>query len=128
MAYSLNKVQLIGNLGRDAEVTQAGGSNVTKFNVATESSYRPKDSTEWVKTTTWHNCVLWNRENLAPKMTKGSKIFVDGRIQNRSYDDKDGKKVNITEIVVDEVILLGSGYQAAANGADGEGGNFEPPF
>jgi single-strand DNA-binding protein len=105
---SVNKVILIGHLGRDAETkfTPAGVS-VTSFSVATNRRWKDQQSGEWKEETDWSNVVLWRQENLANYLTKGKQVYVEGRLQTRSYDDKDGKKVYRTEVVAEDVILLG---------------------
>ena len=105
---SVNKVILIGHLGKDAETkfTPAGVS-VTKFSVATNRRWKDQQSGEWKEETDWANVVLWRQENLANYLTKGKQVYVEGRLQTRSWDDKDGKKQYMTEVVADEVILLG---------------------
>ena len=105
---SVNKVILVGHLGRDAETKfTPGGAAVTRFSVATNRRWKDKDSGEWKEETDWSNVVLWRSENLANYLTKGKQIYVEGRLQTRSYEDKDGKKVYATEVVADDVILLG---------------------
>ena len=105
---SVNKVLLIGNLGRDAETKfTPSGASVTKFAVATTRRWKDQQSNDWKEETNWTNVILWRQENLANYLTKGKQVYVEGRIQTRSYDDKDGKKVYATEVVADEVILLG---------------------
>jgi single-strand DNA-binding protein len=105
---SVNQVILIGHLGRDAETAYTASQvSVTKFSVATNRRWKDQQSGEWKEETNWTNVVLWRGENVAPYLTKGKQIYVQGRIQTRSYDDKDGKKVYATEVVADEVILLG---------------------
>ena len=118
---SVNKVILIGNLGRDAEtkVTPSGAS-VTKFSVATTRSWKDQQSNEWKEETNWTNVVLWRQENVANYLTKGKQVYVEGRLQTRSYDDKDGKKVYTTEVVAEEVILLGGRGEGG-----GMGGGYE---
>ena len=114
---SVNKVILIGNLGRDAETKfTPSGAAVTRFAVATTRSWKDQQTNEWKDETNWTNVVLWRQENLANYLTKGKQIYVEGRLQTRSYDDKDGKKVYSTEVVAEEVILLGG---------RGEGGGAE---
>jgi len=105
---SVNKVLLIGHLGKDAETrfTPAGVA-VTKFSVATNRRWKDQQSGEWKEETDWANVVLWRQENLANYLTKGKQVYVEGRLQTRSYDDKDGKKQYMTEVVADDVILLG---------------------
>jgi len=111
---SVNKVILIGHLGRDAETKfTPGGAAVTRFSVATNRRWKDQQSGEWKEETDWSNVVLWRSENLANYLTKGKQVYVEGRLQTRSYEDKDGKKVYATEVVADDVILLGGGGQAA---------------
>jgi single-strand DNA-binding protein len=105
---SVNKALLIGHLGRDAETKfTPSGTSVTRFSVATNRRWKDQQTQEWKEETNWTNVVLWRQENLANYLTKGTQVYVEGRIQTRSYDDKDGKKVYSTEVVADEVILLG---------------------
>ncbi len=114
---SVNKVILIGHLGRDAETKfTPSGASVTRFSVATTRKWKDQQSNEWKEETNWTNVTLWRQENVANYLTKGKQIYVEGRLHTRSYDDKDGKKVYATEVVADEVILLGG---------KGEGGGFE---
>lgn len=105
---SVNKVLLLGRLGRDAELSHTqGGTAVVKFSVATTRRWKDSQTSEWKEETDWTRVVFWRGEKVAPFMTKGKQIYVEGRLQTRSYDDKDGKKVYATEVVADEVILLG---------------------
>ena len=124
---SVNKVILIGHLGRDAETAYTASQiAVTKFSVATNRRWKDQASGEWKDETNWTNVVLWRGENVAPYLTKGKQIYVEGRIQTRSYDDKDGKKVWTTEVVADEVILLGGRGQGGQGG--GQGAGFDEGF
>ncbi|MEP6962902.1 MAG: single-stranded DNA-binding protein, partial [Acidobacteriota bacterium] len=87
---SVNKVILVGHLGRDAETAYtASQTAVTKFSVATSRRWKDQQSGEWKEETNWTNVVLWRGENVAPYLTKGKQIYVEGRIQTRSYEDKD---------------------------------------
>lgn len=105
---SVNKVILIGHLGRDAETAYtASQTAVTKFSVATSRRWKDQATGEWKEETDWNRVVLWRGENVAPYLLKGKQVYVEGRLQTRSYDDKDGKKVWTTEVVADDVILLG---------------------
>ncbi|MGA8029977.1 MAG: single-stranded DNA-binding protein [Bryobacteraceae bacterium] len=105
---SVNKVILIGNLGRDAETKfTPSGVAVTKFSVATTRSWKDQQTNEWKEETNWTNVVLWRQEAVSNYLVKGKQVYVEGRLQTRSYDDKDGKKVYATDVVADEVILLG---------------------
>jgi len=120
---SVNKVILVGHLGRDAETKfTPGGAAVTRFSVATNRRWKDKESGEWKEETDWSNVVLWRSENLANYLTKGKQLYVEGRLQTRSYEDKDGKKVYATEVVADDVILL-SGGQGGAGGGGRSGGD-----
>jgi single-strand DNA-binding protein len=116
---SVNKVILLGNLGKDAETrfTPAGVS-VTSFSVATSRRWKDKETGEWKEETDWHRVVLWRAENRAPYLLKGTQVYVEGRLQTRDYD-KDGQKHYMTEVVADDVILLSS------RGRGGEGGGEE---
>ncbi|MDP9054223.1 MAG: single-stranded DNA-binding protein [Acidobacteriota bacterium] len=117
---SVNKVILLGHLGRDAETKfTPGGAAVTRFSVATNRRWKDKDSGEWKEETDWSNVVLWRSENLANYLTKGKQVYVEGRLQTRSYEDKDGKKVYSTEVIADDVILV-SGGQGGQGGRGGD--------
>lgn len=109
MARGVNKVILVGNLGKDPETSYTpSGQSVTKFSLATSRSYKDK-SGELKEETEWHNIVAWGRtgEICQQYLTKGRSAFVEGRIQTRSWEDKEGKKRYMTEIVANEVVLLG---------------------
>jgi single-strand DNA-binding protein len=75
--------------------------------VATSRRWKDKQSDEWKEETNWTNVIVWQQEKLAEYLIKGKQVYVEGRIQTRSYDNKDGKKVYVTEVVADDVILLG---------------------
>jgi single-strand DNA-binding protein len=116
---SVNKVILIGHLGKDAETKfTPGGAAVTSFSVATSRRWKDKDSGEWKEETDWSDVVLWRSENLANYLTKGKQIYVEGRLRTRNYEDKDGKKVYKTEVIADDVILLGSKGDSGGRGGD----------
>ncbi len=124
---SVNKVILIGNLGRDAETTYTPSQTaVTKFSVATSRRWKDQQSGEWKEETDWTRVTLWKGENVSPYLTKGTQVYVEGRLQTRSYDDKDGKKVWATDVVADQVILLG-GRGSGAGGGGEEGFSQEAP-
>ena len=117
---SVNKVILLGNLGKDAETKfTPSGTAVTKFTIATGRRWKDQQSGEWKEETDWHNVVLWRAENLANYLLKGKQVYVEGRLQTRSYEDKDGKKQWFTEVVAEVVILLG-GRAGEASAAAGE--------
>ena len=105
---SVNKVILVGRLGKDAETKfTPSGVSVTKFSVATNWRSKDQQTGEWKEQTDWTNIVLWRGENVATYLTRGKQVYVEGRLQTRTYDDKDGKRQYYTEVVADEVILLG---------------------
>ena len=105
-----NRVQLIGNLGQDPEIkTLESGKKVVHFTLATNDGYKNNDGQK-VEETTWHNIVAWNglAERAAKYLKKGKEVAVDGRLVYRSYEDKKGVNKYITEIVLNEMLLLGS--------------------
>jgi single-strand DNA-binding protein len=111
---SVNKVILIGHLGRDAETRfTPQGVAVTSFSVATSRRWKDQQSGDWKEDTTWSDVVLWRAENLANYLTKGKQVYVEGRLQTRSYDDKDGNKRYRTEVIAEEVLLLGGRGEGA---------------
>ena len=120
MARSVNKVTLIGNLGRDAETkfTPSGVARTT-FSVATTRRWKDQATGDWKDETDWHNIVLWRLENLTPYLLKGKQVYIEGRIQTRNYEDKDGKKMYATDVVAEEIMLLGG-----KGDAGGDGGGF----
>jgi single-strand DNA-binding protein len=104
---SVNKVILIGHLGKDAETkfTPSGVAR-TVFSIATNRRWKDQQTGEWKEETDWHNVVMWRQEGVANYLTKGKQIYLEGRLQTRNYDDKDGRKIYVTEVVADDVILL----------------------
>jgi single-strand DNA-binding protein len=122
---SVNKVMLIGHLGRDAETKfTPSGAAATRFSVATSRRWKDQQSGDWKEETNWTNVVLWRSENLANYLLKGKQVYVEGRLQTRSYDDKDGKKVYATEVVAEDVVLLGGRGDSEGVGAGmGAGGS-----
>jgi single-strand DNA-binding protein len=118
---SVNKVILVGNLGRDAETRfTTGGAARTTFSIATSRRWKDQQTGEWKEETDWHNVVVWRQENLANYLTKGKQVYIEGRLQTRSYEDKDGKKVYTTEVVADDVLLLGGRGGEAAGQDDSQ--------
>ena len=118
---SVNKVILVGNLGRDAELRYTpGGAAVATLNLATTEVWNDRNNQRQEKTE-WHRVVLWGKqaESLQEYLTKGKQIYVEGRLQTRQWDDKDGNKRYTTEIKCDRVTLLGGG------GGGGRGGGSE---
>ena len=123
MAEGLIKVMLLGNLGADPELkVTAGGQSVLKLRLATTESYLDRNKTRQERTE-WHSVTLWGPrgEALAKFLTKGERIFVEGRIQTSSYE-KDGEKRYRTEIVATNIILSGGGKRGGADYAEGGGG------
>jgi single-strand DNA-binding protein len=114
--YALkNKVQLIGNLGNAPEVKNTeNGKKLARFSMATNETYRGRTG-EKITETTWHNVVAWGKvADIAEKfLTKGKEIAIEGKLINRSYTDKDGIKRYITEIQVNELLLIGGEKPAA---------------
>ena len=106
---SVNKVILIGHLGKDADTRfTPSGSAKTTFPLATNRRWKDQQTGEWKEETDLHNIVLWQRENLANYLTKGQRVYVEGRLQTRSYDDKEGQKKYITEVIAQDLVLLGA--------------------
>jgi single-strand DNA-binding protein len=122
MAKTVNKVILLGNVGKDPEIrSTAGGTLVANLSLATSDRYKDNGG-EWQERTEWHNLVSYARgaEILRDYVKKGSRLYVEGRITTRSWDDKEtGRKVYRTEIVVSEITLLspaeGSSDHAMSN-------------
>jgi len=135
---SVNKVILVGNLGRDAELRYTpGGAAVATLNLATTEVWNDKGGQRQEKTE-WHRIVLWGKqaESLQEYLTKGKQIYVEGRLQTRQWDDKDGNKRYTTEIKADRITLLGGGggggrsqsVDRGGGAAVSHGGGDEPPM
>ncbi|HEU0265355.1 MAG TPA: single-stranded DNA-binding protein [Geobacterales bacterium] len=141
---SLNKVMLIGNLGRDPEVRYtASGTAVASFSIATSERFKSK-SGDWEERTEWHNITLWGRlaEIAGEYLAKGRTVYIEGRLQTRKWQDKEGKDRYTTEIVGEKMQMLGGkgeggggagrpsgGKPQASAPADGFSADFEePPF
>jgi len=105
-----NKVQLIGNLGMNPEIkTLESGKKLAKLSIATNEQYKNVKG-EKIEDTQWHNLVAWGKtaDIIEKYLQKGNEVAIEGKLNNRSYDDKDGNKRYITEIVVNELLMLGS--------------------
>jgi len=134
---SVNKVILVGNLGRDVELRYTpGGAAVATLNLATTEVWNDKGGQRQEKTE-WHRIVLWGKqaESLQEYLTKGKQIYVEGRLQTRQWDDKDGNKRYTTEIKADRITLLGGGGGGGrgasmdrGGAAISHGGGDEPPM
>ena len=127
---SVNKVILVGNLGRDAELRYTpGGAAVATLNLATTETWYDKEGQRQEKTE-WHRVILWGKqaETLNQYLQKGKQIYVGGRLQTRQWDDKDGNKRYTTEIRGDRVVLLsgGGGGGGPRGGGRSEGPHPEP--
>ena len=124
MAKSVNKVILVGNLGKDPEVKYTpSGVPVAKFSLATNERYKDKAG-EWQDRTEWHNIVAWQRlaEIVGEYVKKGSKIYIEGRLQTSSWEDKQsGEKKYRTEVVASDLVLLGGRGESGGGGGDHEG-------
>lgn len=109
MARGVNKVILIGNLGANPELTETSkGNTVANVSLATSEKYKPKGKTKPIETTEWHRLVFWRTlaETAAKYLTKGSKIYIEGKLKTRSWDHQDGTKRYSTEIHVSEMQML----------------------
>ena len=111
---SVNRVILVGNLGRDAELKYTpSGAAVSNFSIATTETWKDKNSGERKEKTEWHRIVLWGKtaENLSQYLLKGKQVFVEGRLETRQWEDKEGQKRSTTEVRIgpgDRLVLLGS--------------------
>jgi len=116
MAFSLNKIMLIGNLGRDVETRFTTGSvSISSFSMATTNSYKGKDG-NWVNETTWHNITVFNLSDfMKEQLKKGKKVYVEGRLTKREYTDKEGIKRYSTDVVSERIIPLESSGEGSTN-------------
>ena len=104
-----NKVQLIGNLGMNPEIKNLdSGKKLAKFSIATNESYRNAKGDK-IEDTQWHNLIAWGKtaEIIEQYVKKGNEIAIEGKLINRNYDDKDGNKRYVTEVLVNEILMLG---------------------
>ena len=124
MARGINKVILIGHLGQDPEVRALpSGSSIANLRIATTESWKDKQSGEFKEQTEWHTVVLFGRtaEVAAEYLKKGSQVFIEGRLRTRKWQDKEGRDRYTTEIVANEMQMLG-GRGGAGGGGGGGGG------
>jgi len=131
MPKSVNKVILLGNLGKDPEVKYTpSGVPVAKFSLATNERYKDKGG-EWQDRTEWHNIVVWQRlaEIVGEYVKKGSKIYIEGRLQTSSWEDKQsGEKKYRTEIIASDLVLLsGRGEGGGEHGGEHQGRSSRGP-
>lgn len=131
----VNKVILVGNLGRDPELRYTqGGQAVANFSLATSESFNKKDGTRDERTE-WHRIVVWGRsaENCSQYLSKGRTVYIEGRLQTREWENKEGQKQRTTEVVAQTVQFLGGGRGegggggGGGRGGSGGGGMGEPP-
>ena len=121
---SVNKVILVGNLGRDAEMRfTSGGTPVATVSMATTERFNDREGNK-KEDTQWHRIVIWGKtaESLHEYLTKGKQIYVEGRLQTREWTDKEGKPVKTTEVRADKIVLLGGG-----GGGGGDRSGARPP-
>jgi len=122
MAKSVNKVILVGRLGRDPEMKYtASGTPFCRFSMATDDSWTDKGSGERTERTEWHNIVVWDKlaEICNEYLTKGRLVYIEGSLQTREWDDKEGIKRKTTEIRARDMVLLGGGQgQGGPAGSD----------
>jgi single-strand DNA-binding protein len=124
---SVNKVTLLGRLGKDAETKfTTSGVSISKFSLATNRSTKDQASGEWKELTDWHNIVVWRTEHIANFLLKGKQVYLEGRLETRNYEDKEGQKKYFTEVICDaqNLVLLGGGPR---DGASEGGGEYAPP-
>lgn len=127
---SVNKAILVGNVGKDPEIRHLeGGTSVARFTLATSETYKNKNG-ELVTNTEWHNIVAWRQlADLAEKyIRKGRQLYVEGKITNRQFDDKDGNKRYISEIVADNIRLLGKKEEVEGLRDNGQNRGSGEPF
>jgi len=140
MARGINKVILVGNLGQDPETRyMPSGSAVTNFTVATNESWKDKQTGEQKERTEWHRVAMFNRlaEIAAEYLRKGSQVYIEGKLRTRKWQDKDGQDRYTTEIIADEMQMLGGrggagesfggGPGRQSGGQGNQGGGMAPP-
>ena len=126
---SVNKAILIGNLGRDPELRYTkDGRPVANFTLATNERWRDKEGNTQERTE-WHRIVVWDKqaENCAQYLAKGRSCYVEGRLQTREWEDKEGHKRQTTEVVAQQVTFLGSRGDGGGGGGGGARGPGAPP-
>ena len=129
MAGGVNKVILVGNLGADPELRYTpSGQGVCELRIATSDSWTDKQGQRQERTE-WHRVVVWGKraEVCSKYLSKGRQVYVEGRIQTRTYDDKDGNKRYITEIIAADVQFLGGGGRDGAGRTGGRSDDPPPP-
>ena len=125
----INRVILIGNLGKDPEIRSLeGGVKVANFPLATTETYRGRNG-EKNEHTEWHNIVLWRglAEVAEGYLKKGNSVYIEGKIRTRDWTDKDGNKRYTTEIIADNMVMLGGRRDQANGGGSGDYASFQKP-
>jgi single-strand DNA-binding protein len=126
----INKVIIVGNLGKDPEVSYVpSGAAVAKFSVATSETWKDKNTGEKKERTEWHRIVAWDKlgEICGKYLAKGRQVYVEGKLQTHSYDDKEGVKRYVTEIIAQDVEFLGGNRAASDPGRSGGGPSQREP-
>lgn len=121
---TVNRVILVGNIGKDAEIRYTtGGAAVSTLSLATTEVWNDKASGQRQERTEWHRVVVWGKqaETLSEYLTKGRQIYIEGRLQTRQWDDKDGNKRYTTEVRTDRIVLLGGRSSTGEAGAVQQG-------
>lgn len=117
---SVNKAILVGRLGADAETRYTpSGTPVSRVSLAMNRQWTD-DKKQVHEDTDWMPIVIWNRESLAAYLTKGTRLYVEGRLQTRSYDDKEGVKRYVTEVIAQNIVLLGGNGNGQSQKSEGE--------
>jgi single-strand DNA-binding protein len=125
---SVNKVILLGHLGKDAETKYTpSGTAVSNFTLATNRRWKDQQTGEWKDETEWHRCKLWKSEHLTNYLTKGKQVYIEGRLQTHSWDDKDGQKRYATEVVVEDLVLLSSRGGGGDPGPPADSAEYDRP-
>ncbi len=133
MARGVNKVIIVGNLGQDPETRyMPSGSAVTNFTVATNETWKDKQTGEQKERTEWHRVSMFNRlaEVAAEYLRKGSQVYIEGKLRTRKWQGKDGSDRYTTEIIADEMQMLGGrggDFGGSSRGGDDKGGGSAPP-
>jgi single-strand DNA-binding protein len=120
----INKVIIVGNLGKDPEVSYVpSGAAVAKFSVATSETWKDKTTGEKKERTEWHRIVAWDKlgEICGKYLSKGRQVYIEGKLQTHSYDDKEGVKRYVTEIIAQEVQFLGGNRDSSDSGRSSGG-------
>ncbi len=130
MSKGVNKAILVGNLGADPDIKYTpGGAAVSTFSIATTESRKDKEG-NWNDHTEWHKIVTWNKmaETASEYLKKGSQVYIEGRIQTRSWEDKEGNKRYQTEIVAQNLQMLGSKPSGSNSGSESTEETSDLPF